>query len=135
LEPFVQCDGLNCIGIVLVPLDKSGKELEPVGVAHFLREGPEADSGEAAVAVADAWQGRGVGSLLIKALAKECRTTGVRRIWGLMLAENAAARKLLASVGTIEAEAARGGRVELMVVLDEPDAEQPTCIDSRPERE
>jgi GNAT superfamily N-acetyltransferase len=135
LESFVHCDGINCIGIVLAPLDESGEERDPVGVAHCLRDAPEADRGEVAIAVADRWQNRGVGRLLIRALALRCAGAGIRRLWGLMLAENRAARRLMLCVGGIEREVARDGRIELTVVLNSPDKEHPTCIDRPPHRE
>jgi GNAT superfamily N-acetyltransferase len=42
---------------------------KPVGVARYVRSASEPDAGEAAVAVVDDWQGRGVGRALLNRLA------------------------------------------------------------------
>lgn len=118
LERFVRCDGVTSIGIVFVPLDANGEELEPVGVAHCLRESPDSDCGEIAIAVSDDWQGRGVGSALAESLAHRSHAVGVRRWWAFMLAENRPARQLMLRFGVVETECISGGRIEMTTVLN-----------------
>lgn len=67
---------------------------EPIGIARFVRE-PD-DRAEIAVEVVDAWQGRGVGSRLVRALADRARRDGVRELYGDVLADNAAMQHVLA---------------------------------------
>lgn len=49
----------------------------PVGIARLARDG---ECAEVAFAVADAWQGRGVGSVLAERLAADARAAGIRRL-------------------------------------------------------
>ena len=60
---------------------------EIVAVARFDRlEG--GDDAEAAFVVADSWQGRGLGTLLFRALAARAREVGIKRFRAETLAEN-----------------------------------------------
>lgn len=56
-----------------------------LGVARYVREGPDA---EFAIVIADAWQGRGIGSRLLKKLIDVARRQGIRRLYGDILATN-----------------------------------------------
>ncbi|PVY97309.1 GNAT family N-acetyltransferase [Actinomycetospora cinnamomea] len=67
---------------------------EPVGIARLVRTA--AREAELAVAVVDAWQRRGVGRVLLTALRVAARARGVDRLVAYVLAENAAARELIA---------------------------------------
>jgi Acetyltransferase (GNAT) family len=51
-------------------LDESG---EGVGVARYVRSAVRPDTAEVAVAVVDAWQGRGLGTLLLHAISVRAR--------------------------------------------------------------
>jgi acetyltransferase len=51
-------------------------EGEPIGIARLVRDG---DTAEVAFAVADDWQGRGVGTILVDRLAADARAAGIRR--------------------------------------------------------
>jgi RimJ/RimL family protein N-acetyltransferase len=69
-----------------------------VGVARYVRlDDPEA--AEAAVTVIDPYQGRGLGSLLLEALALEAIEQGIRRLEGEVLEENEGMRAVLRRVG------------------------------------
>jgi len=87
-----------------------------VGVARYIRE-RGTDTAEIAVTVEDDWQGRGVGTVLLARLADRARAEGIRRFTGLMLAENAPMRALLAHLGTAELTHADDGTVEATVRL------------------
>jgi len=113
MDPFVKCDGIERIGIVLAPLDESGEELPPVGVAHCLRDARHSVSAEVAVVVTDEWQGRGVGSALIASLARRAAAVGIERWWALMLTDNFAARRLLEKSGRVRREVVSSGLSEL----------------------
>ena len=56
-----------------------------VGVARYVRLPDDRGAAEFAVAVADDWQGRGVGTALLALLADRAREEGVERFRGLML--------------------------------------------------
>jgi RimJ/RimL family protein N-acetyltransferase len=58
---------------------------EPVGIARLVRDGREA---EVAFAVADDWQGKGVGTLLADRLAADARAAGIERVHCDVRADN-----------------------------------------------
>lgn len=61
--------------------------------ARYVREPRQPAAAEFALAVADAWQGRGLGRRLMAHLIGEARRQGLRRLYGEVLAEN---RRMLA---------------------------------------
>ena len=67
------------------------------GVARYVRTAPEV--AEPAIVVADDWQGRGLGSRLLDALADRAREEGVRRFEAPVLATNVEAMRALARLG------------------------------------
>ena len=65
----------------------SGPDEAFIGVSRYARiEGT--DRAECAIVVADAWQGRGVGTELIRSLATAARANGIRTLEGDSLGEN-----------------------------------------------
>jgi GNAT superfamily N-acetyltransferase len=92
---------------------------EGVGVARYVRDAGRPDSAEVAVAVADDWQGRGVGTMLLHSLADRAREEGVRRFTALMLADNEPMAHLLGDIGETRILDAGQGAVELAVALPE----------------
>src|SRR6476659_4979156 len=67
-------------------------ECEPVGTPRLVREGATA---EVAVEVADCWQGRRVGTILMDRLAADSRAAGIERLHAYVAPENTAARALM----------------------------------------
>lgn len=85
-----------------------------IGVARYVRIGPGV--AEPAVVVVDDWQGRGVGSHLVQALAERARAEGVAQFRAPVLSTNAQAIHVLEALG--ETTRRRSGReVELIVEL------------------
>jgi RimJ/RimL family protein N-acetyltransferase/nucleotide-binding universal stress UspA family protein len=70
---------------------------EGLGVARFIRT----DEGQAelAVTVVDDWQGKGVGGVLLDALADRAREEGIGRFTATVLASNEEARALISRLG------------------------------------
>jgi GNAT superfamily N-acetyltransferase len=90
---------------------------EGVGVARFIRSSEDPALAELAVAVADDWQGQGVGSLLAAELAKRARDEGITCFTALALAENGAILGLLQDLGEVRTGRTQLGTVELAVDL------------------
>jgi GNAT superfamily N-acetyltransferase len=97
----------------LVAIDPRTRE--GVGVARFVRDRVRADSAEVAVAVADDWQGRGIGTELLRRLADRAREEGVARFTALALAGNEPMRHLLDGLGEARVVDEGQGTVELSV--------------------
>ena len=98
----------------LVAVDEQTRD--GVGVARFVRlaEGVA----EPAVAVADDWQRRGVGTHLLDALADRARQEGISVFLAPVLADNAAVLGLLDGLGDVELSR-RGEEVEVRIALRE----------------
>jgi GNAT superfamily N-acetyltransferase len=88
-----------------------------VGVARYVREQPGAPVAEAAVAVVDAWQGRGLGWALLERLAASAREAGITEFSASLLVENRAMLELFARLGRIEVRHDSGSTVVLHVAL------------------
>ena len=59
----------------------------------------DSDVAEIAFTVADAYQGRGIGSFLVSALSIAARVAGVQKFSGRMLADNVAMRAMMDHYG------------------------------------
>lgn len=92
---------------------------EGVGVARYVRGAQDPQAAEMAVAVVDDWQGRGVGTRLLAALADRAREEGIRRFTALVLADNAAVQSVLGTLGTVHTEPPEHGTVAVTVELEE----------------
>src|SRR4051794_22385700 len=99
----------------LVALDPATGE--GAGVARFVRLADRPEVAEAAVTVADAWQGRGLGTLLLELLAGRARQEGITRLTALMLAENDDMLELLERLGPVRVIDRELGTVEVETPL------------------
>ena len=72
---------------------------EGLAVARFVRLAPGAEVAEAAIAVVDAWQGKGLGRMLFQRLAAAAEERGITRFRVEMLAENEQMRALTHVLG------------------------------------
>jgi RimJ/RimL family protein N-acetyltransferase len=70
-----------------------------VAVARYVRLRDEPGAAEVAVTVADAWQGRGLGTALTALLAERARAEGVVRLRAVTLDANYRAKQMLRSRG------------------------------------
>ncbi len=80
----------------LVALDPSTATI--VGVARYVCDPDDHTHAHVTYVVADAWQGRGVGTALIERLAQRASAARVERLTALMLVGDERARRLLARV-------------------------------------
>ena len=83
----------------------------PVGIARLVRDGEIAD---VACAVADDWQSRGVGTVLMEQLAADARAAGIVHLRASMRAENRAPLALMRHVTTIEESHFECGELEVV---------------------
>jgi protein lysine acetyltransferase len=72
---------------------------DPVADARFVRDEDDPKMAEIAFTVADAYQGRGIGSFLISALSIAARIDGVERFSARMLSDNAPMRAIMDHYG------------------------------------
>jgi acetyltransferase len=95
LVRFTQIDYDRELALVAL-VEQEGKETQ-IAVARYIKV--DAGTAHVAIVVADAWQGRGVGSRLLRMLVETARARGVRRLEGEVLAENTAALTLMRGAG------------------------------------
>ncbi len=74
---------------------------DPVADARFVRDETDPGVAEIAFTVADAYQGRGIGSFLIGALSIAARANGVERFSARMLSDNVPMRSIMDHYGAI----------------------------------
>lgn len=86
LEYLTEVDYRDHFALVALAVEEPG---EPgIGVARYVRLEQEPDTAEAAVTVLDDYQGRGVATVLMEALAVTAVENGIRRFCGYALADN-----------------------------------------------
>lgn len=84
--------------IALVALVEEDDDQQMAGVARVIFE-PDGKSAEFSVAVADHWQGKGMGASLLKRCLRYAAAKGLERVWGLVIAENRQMIKLGKKLG------------------------------------
>ena len=107
----------------LIGLNATGDEL--VGVCRYVRLPSEHDTAEAAIAVADEWQGRGLGTVLVKRLAERARALGIRRFKVVLLVENRRSMALFKKLGSAELRASHGVAELVVSLTDASPADMP----------
>jgi GNAT superfamily N-acetyltransferase len=95
LRRLLDVDGWNRLAIVAEGTRSDGKVLEGYGLARFTRVQDAPDIAEAAVAVVDHMQRRGLGKLLLSTLAAAARERGIARFRAEVLLTNEAMNGLL----------------------------------------
>ena len=122
LEYLSRVDGDRHLALGMAVLQPGASTPVPVAIARCIREAEDPETAEVAVIVADEWQGRGVGRLLLGCLAERSRAVGICRWKAVMLAENDAARRLLEGIGPLVSRRTEGpGVAEAVYLLDAPE--------------
>jgi acetyltransferase len=96
LERFTHPDYDREMALIVVA-NQCGAE-EEIGVARYVKY-PDGRQCEFALAIADAWHGRGVGSALMQALMANARSVGLESMEGFVLSTNQAMMKLVRFLG------------------------------------
>jgi RimJ/RimL family protein N-acetyltransferase len=96
LAYFTEVDGWDHFAWVAVRADAPD---EGLGVARYVRIPEEPTVAEAAVTVADAHQGQGLGTLLLSMLALAARAAGIERFRAYVMAENRPIREIAEEFG------------------------------------
>jgi RimJ/RimL family protein N-acetyltransferase len=87
-------DGHDHVAVVATVTDGGAERI--IGVGRVVRIAGEPGVGEFAIVVGDAWQNRGLGSLLLAALGEAAQAQGIVRLRASMLADNAPIHRLIA---------------------------------------
>lgn len=93
-----------------------GGDPEPAALAELVRDG---EAAEIAFAVVDAYQGRGVGSVLANALAADALAAGITEVRATVTGDNPRVVSLLRRVaGSVRESWLGGGQRELILRLE-----------------
>jgi len=90
-----------------------------VGIARFVRDETDPAVAEAAVAVADDWQGRGIGKALCRLLADRAREEGIARFDATLLTRNRNMLSVLNAIGPTRVVSTESGTIAVEVSLPE----------------
>ena len=96
LKRLCDVDGRHTMAFVATVL-KNGRETE-IGVSRYA-ECTNDGVGEMAVTIADAWQRKGLGELLVKRLIAYAKTHGVKQLYSVELVDNTSMRELASELG------------------------------------
>jgi protein lysine acetyltransferase len=86
----------------------------PAGIARLVRDG---DTAEIAVSVADCYQGHGLGTILVDALAADARAAGITRFVATVCGDNPGILAILRKLSGSFELTWRGGEREVLVGL------------------
>ena len=86
----------------------------PIGIARLVRDADDRTFAEVAFAVADSWQGRGVGKALFEQLTADARAAGITHLRSYIHAENRPSLALLRRFTTIIETHAAGCELEVV---------------------
>ena len=87
LDALTNLDGVNRFALGATAISADGR-VEGLGIARYVRDALEPRAAEAAVVVVDAWQGLGLGKLLLRRLAAAALSRGIDRLRGIVLQDN-----------------------------------------------
>jgi GNAT superfamily N-acetyltransferase len=104
LDHLVDVGGDRHVAIAAMDVGREAEAGEPgdglgVGVARYIVDAKDPTRAEAAVAVVDAYQRRGIGRLLVEALVAHAASHGVRTFTAHVLVQNEGMRRLLTELG------------------------------------
>jgi len=83
--------------IATVTMDDGSED--QVGVARYVRDSRDGGEAEVAIVVADAWQRRGLGDALLRALFQEARADGIELLYGITQFTNRGMLRLAQRLG------------------------------------
>jgi RimJ/RimL family protein N-acetyltransferase len=115
LRYLTEVDGRNHLALVAVLADDPDT-IE--GVARCVRLPDQPETAEFAIVVGDAFQSRGLGTVLARELAAAARAAGIRRFAATMLGDNDAVRRLMGTISAhLERDRIDGGLREVVIDL------------------
>lgn len=89
------------MAFIALGLDDTGETGEQVGICRYAGADP-VQGAEISVAVADDWQGQGLGKILLRHLIDYARAHGVPRLYSMDSVSNTRMRKLARELGFVE---------------------------------
>jgi len=108
---------LTCIDyereMAFIAVTGDGQQASLLGVARYVRD-TDAIAAEFAIVVADAWQHKGIGTVLLDTLLRHAHSAGIRRLYGITLATNQAMQDLARKLGFVQMHDPQDATVRLV---------------------
>ncbi len=121
LQEFLRVD--YDADMALVVLIGSAEDAKIIGIAHYSKD-PRTNFADAAFLVRDDWQGRGVGTILLKELVDIARIRGIAGFTADVLAENHGMLRVFHKCGYAIESKLRDGEYELRIPFIEKKAKR-----------
>ncbi len=115
IDDLCSTDQVDHIGWVMIHRQRD--DIPGLGGASLWRMATDSQAAEVSFTVADEFQGRGVGTMLLAVLWLHARLLGIERLVGLVLDSNIAMRSWWESLGATSIQISRGW--EMTLLLDE----------------
>lgn len=125
-------DGVDHVALVLC-VETAPATFDPVALARIVRYADVPDTADLAVTVKDAWQGRGVATVLLEVLMRH-RPPGVQRIVTEVFKDNPASLGMLRRLGPVTEQDNGFGVYGVVVELDAVPGRTPVEAAPRTER-
>jgi GNAT superfamily N-acetyltransferase len=93
-------------------------DAEPAGIAQLVRDADDWNHAEIAFAVADCYQGSGVGGALVELLAADARAAGITHFTATTQSSNSAARSLIRKVSSSVQTQFEGSELAIVATLE-----------------
>jgi L-amino acid N-acyltransferase YncA len=113
LAHFTEVDHVDHEAIVALDPRTGGG----LGVARYVRNRDRPTTAEAAVAVVDDWQGRGLGGVLLRRLSARAKANGIDAFTASLFTDNRSMMRLFERLGRVEVRDIEGGTMEIDVEL------------------
>jgi acetyltransferase len=117
LRQLTELDFCDHVGLVLSVEDETGERL--IAVGRFVRVAPRSERAEFAITVADDYQNRGAGTLLLQRLVDIARAGGVRELVAEVLEDNRELLELIRRSKLPCRQTSEGGVCRVVVSLQE----------------
>lgn len=121
LRYLTEVDGVDHFAVGALRRHLVSKD-EGVGTARFVRLRDEPDTAEPAVTVVDAYQGKGLGTVLLQRLIEAAWERDIRWFRSELLAENVASKRMMEALGPeVHFRAGGDGALIATIPVPEPD--------------
>jgi GNAT superfamily N-acetyltransferase len=120
LRYLTECDGVDHVAIGATRVDDDDRETDGLGVARFIRSHDDREVAEAAIAVVDEVQRKGLGTMLFQRLVAAAAERGIARFRCDVLAENAGMIDLIESFDPERTVTLDAGVMTIELVLPTP---------------
>ena len=126
VDEFTRLDFVHRVGLVATLLENGEEQI--IGVGRYAVVDPATGMAEIAFAVADAHQGRGIGTLLLDHLVTIARGQGLTAFTADVLGENNQMLDMFASSGFVAKRSCEGGVVHVTFPTEETEAARAATV-------